>query len=212
MGTTFNSVITSIAQFLTYVDQVLLDLVHNAFWTEGQWYNMTTTRGLQKDLFSLYYAKPEIELITDPTGVYDKKDKKSKRELPFIYQSAPSAVPCKNAASTSIISGGKAVDFAAFAIGILTLVININNNINNNNNNNNNLNFNAVDSSNIVANFNTNNANQVNIMPPGRKKRSVIGSTAVMILAAIKSAMIEEAGLSTEPKHIVPNVTIDLRS
>ena len=41
-------------------------------------------------------------------------------------------------------------------------------------------------SSNIVANFNTNNANQVNVMPPGRKKRSVIGSTAVMILAAIK--------------------------
>merc|ERR1712066_857480 len=74
------------SQFLTYVDQVLLDLVHNAFWTEGQWYNMTTTRGLQKDLFSLYYAKPEIELITDPTGVYDKKDKKSKRELPFIIK------------------------------------------------------------------------------------------------------------------------------
>ena len=47
-------------------------------------------------------------------------------------------------------------------------------------------NFNAFYSSNIVANFNTNNANQVNVMPPGRKKRSVIGSTAVMILAAIK--------------------------
>merc|ERR1719219_1910479 len=103
-----------------------------------------------------------------------KKTKKSKRELPFIYQSAPSAVPCKNASSTSIISGGKAVDFAAFAAGVLTLVLNVNNNINNNNNNNNNLNINAVDSSNVVANFNTNNANQVNIMPPGRrKKRSV---------------------------------------
>ena len=33
--------------------------------------------------------------------------------------------------------------------------------INNNNNNNNNVNINAVDSSNIVTNFNTNNANQV---------------------------------------------------
>ena len=70
---------------------------------------------------------------------------------------------CTSAQSTSIISGSKAVDFAAFAAGILTLVLNVNNNINNNNNNNNNLNINAVDSSNIVANFNTNNANQVNI-------------------------------------------------
>merc|ERR1719328_944964 len=142
---------------------------------------MTKGQGSHGDFFSLHYAKPQIELITDPTGVYDKK---TKRELPFIYQSAPSAVPCKNAASTSIISGGKAVDFASFAIGIMTLVININNNINNNNNNNNNINFNSVDSSNIVANFNTNNANQVNIMPgAGRKKRSAIGSAAVALFA-----------------------------
>ena len=46
-----------------------------------------------------------------------------------FFQSAPPPVPCNNAASTSIISGAKAVDFAAFAIGIMTLVININNNI-----------------------------------------------------------------------------------
>ena len=83
-----------------------------------------------------------------------------KRDLPFIYQ-RDKVKSCTNAASTSIISGGKAVDFAAFAAGVLTLVLNVNNNINNNNNNNNNLNINAIDSSNIVANFNTNNANQV---------------------------------------------------
>ena len=84
----------------------------------------------------------------------------SKRDLPAIYQ-RDQVKSCNNAASTSIISGAKAVDFAAFAAGILTLVLNVNNNVNNNNNNNNNLNINAVDSSNIVANFNTNNANQV---------------------------------------------------
>merc|ERR1712106_70321 len=89
-----------------------------------------------------------------------------------------------------IISGSKAVDFASFSIGIMTLVININNNINNNNNNNNNLNLNAVDSSNIVANFNTNNANQVNIMPPGkRRKRSVVHSSSVALLAILQLAM-----------------------
>ena len=85
---------------------------------------------------------------------------KTKRDLPAIYQ-RDRVQSCTNAASTSIISGAKAIDFAAFAAGILTLVLNVNNNINNNNNNNNNLNINAVDSSNIVANFNTNNANQV---------------------------------------------------
>jgi len=105
---------------------------------------------------------------------------------PLNFQSPPS-VACDQASSTSIVSGARAVDFASFALGILTLVININNNINNNNNNNNNINLNAADSSNIVANFNTNNANQVNIMPPGkRKKRSLTKSTALVIMAALQ--------------------------
>ena len=47
----------------------------------------------------------------------NKKKKRSTQDLPFIYQSAPPAVSCTNAASTSIISGSKAVDFASFAIG-----------------------------------------------------------------------------------------------
>ena len=74
-------------QFLTYVDQVIQDLVQNAFWTEGQWYNMT----LRPDkLFGLLYDKPKTQTdTTDPTGVYGKQ-KRSKRspsqELPFIYQ------------------------------------------------------------------------------------------------------------------------------
>ena len=66
---------------------------------------------------------PSLELITDPTGVYGKKLRSKRSEiLPFIYQSAPPvSEACKNsaAASTSIISGAKAVDFAAFAIGAL---------------------------------------------------------------------------------------------
>merc|ERR1719400_2797282 len=98
-----------------------------------------------------------------------------KRDLPAIYQ-REQVESCTSASSTSIISGGKAVDFAAFAAGVLTLVLNVNNNINNNNNNN--LNINAVDSSNVVANFNTNNANQVNIMPPGRRKKRSVSQTA----------------------------------
>ena len=52
-----------------------------------------------------------------------KKKKRSTQDLPFIYQSAPPAVSCTNAASTSIISGSKAVDFASFAIGKNKLII-----------------------------------------------------------------------------------------
>jgi len=199
-------------QFLTYVDQVIQDLVQNAFWTEGQWYNMT----LRPDkLFGLLYDKPKTQTdTTDPTGVYGKQKRSSSQELPFIYQSAPPPVPCNNAASTSIISGAKAVDFASFAIGIMTLVININNNINNNNNNNNNINFNSVDSSNIVANFNTNNANQVNIMPgAGRKKRSAIGSAAVALFAAIKVAMESAMRDNTKPADAqIPEIHLDYRN
>merc|ERR1711953_383818 len=50
-----------------------------------------------------------------------------KRDLPFIYQ-RDKIQTCTAASSTSIISGGKAVDFAAFAAGVLTLVLNVNNN------------------------------------------------------------------------------------
>ena len=108
--------------------------------------------------------------------------------MPFIYQ-RPKVQSCTNAQSTSIISGSKAVDFAAFSAGILTLILNVNNNINNNNNNNNNLNINAVDSSNIVANFNTNNANQVNIMPPGRRrKRSLVHTSAIALIRLLTVA------------------------
>ena len=106
---------------------------------------------------------------TDPTGVYSPlKDLIGKnkptpirvsRMLPFIYkqpsQQSSQKQKCRlrKAATTSIISGSKAVDFAAFAAGLLTLVLNINNSINNNNNNNNNVNLNVVDSSNVVSRY-----------------------------------------------------------
>ena len=113
------------------------------------------------------WAPGKQNLETDPTGVYSPlKDLIGKtkptplrvsRMLPFIYRRPPQQSSrqkiCKlrKAASTSIISGTKAVDFAAFAAGLLTLVLNINNSINNNNNNNNNVNLNVVDSSNVVS-------------------------------------------------------------
>jgi hypothetical protein len=104
---------------------------------------------------------------TDPTGVYSPlKDLignskptplRVSKMLPYIYRRPPQQSSrqqkcrLRKAATTSIISGTKAVDFAAFSAGLLTLVLNINNSINNNNNNNNNVNLNVVDSSNVVS-------------------------------------------------------------
>ena len=74
---------------------------------------------------------------TDPTGVYSPlKDLignskptplRVSKMLPFIYRRPPQQSSrqqkcrLRKAASTSIISGTKAVDFAAFAAGLLTL-------------------------------------------------------------------------------------------
>ena len=109
----------------------------------------------------------EVTDETDPTGVYSPlKDLignskpvpiRVSKMLPFIYRRPPQQSSrrkkcrLREAANTSIISGSKAVDFAAFATGLLTLVLNINNAINNNNNNNNNVNLNVVENSNVVS-------------------------------------------------------------
>ena len=93
--------------------------------------------------------------------------------MPFLFRpsSASSMHPCPPG---PIVSGTRALDFAAFATGLLTLILNVNNNVNNNNNNQNNQNLNVVESSNTVASFNTNTANQINIMPgAGRRKRKL---------------------------------------
>ena len=72
------------------------------------------------------------------------------------------------------IGGSNAFNYISFILAILTLVVNINNNINNNNNNLNQFNLNIADNNNANANVNNNNANVINVMPPGRKKRSLI--------------------------------------
>ena len=114
-----------------------------------------------------HWYSSEVTDETDPTGVYSPlKDLignskpvpiRVSKMLPFIYRRPPQQSSrrqkcrLREAANTSIISGSKAVDFAAFATGLLTLVLNINNSINNNNNNNNNINLNAVENSNVVS-------------------------------------------------------------
>ena len=72
-----------------------------------------------------------------------------------------------------ILGGENAFNYVALILAILTLVVNVNNNINNNNNNLNQFSGNVVGNNNANANTNNNNGNIVNVMPPGKKKRSV---------------------------------------
>ena len=132
--------------------------------------------------------------------------------LPLLFRRRghPSS-PCASSSSSSpsgVISGGKAVDYASFAAAVVTLILNINNNVNNRNNNNNNFNLNAVSSSNVASNSNTNIANQVNIQPPGgRKRRSALagrrGRRGIVEYAALVAWKgIQVVSLSL--KHVKP--------
>ncbi|XP_042867995.1 putative uncharacterized protein DDB_G0282129 [Penaeus japonicus] len=79
----------------------------------------------------------------------------------------------KCVAAGGILSGHNAFSFLSFVTGVLSLVLNVNNNINNNNDNNNLNDNNAISNNNVDANANTQNANQIVVFPPGRKKRSI---------------------------------------
>ena len=108
----------------------------------------------------------EERLIFEEAMKFEEVDiginSRTKRDMPTMYMGKKKKLrQCVN--MNGILGGSNAFNYVSFVIGILTLVVNVNNNINNNNNNNNNLNINAVDSSNVVANFNTNNANQVKV-------------------------------------------------
>ncbi|XP_076068407.1 uncharacterized protein LOC143040852 [Oratosquilla oratoria] len=83
-----------------------------------------------------------------------------------------------------ILGGFNTFNYLTFVNGIITLILNVNNNLNNNNNNNNLNNNNDISNNNINSNSNTQNANQVVIFPPGRKKKR---SVADAILEAIQT-------------------------
>ncbi|CAL4099744.1 unnamed protein product, partial [Meganyctiphanes norvegica] len=98
-----------------------------------------------------------------------------KREAPGVLFRRPGAPrPCSEQAgnsASSVFSGANAFTYISFIANSIAMVLNINNNINNNNNNNN-VNSNTnIDNSNTNFAINSNNANQINIMPPGGKRK-----------------------------------------
>ncbi|XP_071525249.1 uncharacterized protein [Panulirus ornatus] len=89
----------------------------------------------------------------------------------IIYRRGKQPRPCSGDGTSAVFTGGNAMTYISFLANVLSLILNINNNANNNNNNNNINSNNNIDSNNANLNINSNNANQVNIMPPGGKRR-----------------------------------------
>nr|XP_027236684.1 uncharacterized protein LOC113827933 [Penaeus vannamei] len=97
--------------------------------------------------------------------------KRKPRNIPVMYMPGKKTKR-KCVAAGGILSGHNAFSFLSFVTGVLSLVLNVNNNINNNNDNNNLNDNNAISNNNVDANANTQNANQIVVFPPGRKRRS----------------------------------------
>ncbi|XP_063599544.1 nucleomorphin-like [Penaeus indicus] len=109
----------------------------------------------------------------------EEKDERSphgherkQRNIPVMYMPGKKTKR-KCVAAGGIMSGHNAFSFLSFVTGVLSLVLNVNNNINNNNDNNNLNDNNAISNNNVDANANTQNANQIVVFPPGRKRRSL---------------------------------------
>ncbi|XP_076068279.1 uncharacterized protein LOC143040760 [Oratosquilla oratoria] len=89
----------------------------------------------------------------------------------IIYRRKNKPRVCAGGGSSALFGGNNAFNYISFLANSISLVLNINNNVNNNNNNNNVNSNNNVDNNNANLNINQNNANQINIMPPGGKRK-----------------------------------------
>ena len=91
---------------------------------------------------------------------------------PLIHMKRPQArrpPPCVN--TDGVLGGKNAFHLVTLVVALVTLVVNVTNSLNNNNNNLNSNSLNSAQNSNVDANVNSNSANVVNVMPPGRKRR-----------------------------------------
>ncbi|XP_063846107.1 putative uncharacterized protein DDB_G0282129 [Scylla paramamosain] len=117
------------------------------------------------------FRKQNLTDLRESASVIETRTRR--RALPnVIYRRRKPAVHCGSGIGGSVFSSSSgAMAYISFIVNAIALVVNINNNINNNNNNNNLNSNNNVNSNNANLNVNSNNANQVNIMPPGGKRR-----------------------------------------
>ncbi|XP_047483816.1 uncharacterized protein DDB_G0287625-like [Penaeus chinensis] len=124
-------------------------------------------------------ADGTLEIQENEEEEVEEKDERSlhgherkQRNIPVMYMPGKKTER-KCVAAGGIMSGHNAFSFLSFVTGVLSLVLNVNNNINNNNDNNNLNDNNAISNNNVDANANTQNANQIVVFPPGRKRRSL---------------------------------------
>ncbi|XP_064089123.1 hybrid signal transduction histidine kinase K-like [Macrobrachium nipponense] len=126
-----------------------------------------------------YNYHPDVDLVRNVSRRGNKNESSRSRQardgakVPVLYM--PGGKKKRKCADVNggMLAGFNTFNYLTFVTGVITLVLNVNNNINNNNNNNNLNNNNDLSNNNVNANTNTQNANQVVIFPPGRKRRFV---------------------------------------
>ncbi|XP_063599532.1 serum factor response D-like [Penaeus indicus] len=124
---------------------------------------------------------PEREPPSTPVAARAR----AKRQQPptTLFRRKPPARPCRGDGTSAVFSGSNAMSYISFLANVMALVLNINNNVNNNNNNNNINSNNNIDNNNANLNINSNNANQVNIMPPGGRRRRHLPPWALVAMS-----------------------------
>lgn len=122
----------------------------------------------------------EMHRETELQNLREKRD-----DYPTMYvKQAKKKRICQN--MKGVLGGTNAFNFLSFVAGVITLVVNVNNNVNNNNNNLNGVNANANNQNNANANVNNNAANII-IAMPGRKKKRRKRTAQLFVDAALGS-------------------------
>ncbi|XP_066983762.1 uncharacterized protein [Macrobrachium rosenbergii] len=136
--------------------------------------------------------------LSDLAEIPEAKERRERQAPPnAIYRRQQGRLrPCRSRDGTSsVFAGSNAMSYISFLANVMALVLNINNNVNNNNNNNNINSNNNIDNNNANLNVNSNNVNQVNIMPPGGKRRRRRGFDAKKSLATRSTCQPHEKGM-----------------
>ncbi|KAG7173098.1 putative uncharacterized protein DDB_G0277255 [Homarus americanus] len=130
--------------------------------------------------------------------------------MPVMYMPGGGKKTRKCSQVNGLLGGFNTFNYLTFVTGVITLVLNVNNNLNNNNNNNNLNNNNDISNNNVNANTNTQNANQVVLFPPGRKRRSL--ADWLLQVASMRSAITTDKDIKSLSAEQKSNVGTELET
>ncbi|XP_068249045.1 uncharacterized protein [Palaemon carinicauda] len=138
-----------------------------------QWLQVEVSTGGDDQHLDSVPILADLNDVNNSLDIHKITERQARQAPPnAIYRRKQSSRPCRRRDGTStVFTGSNAMSYISFLANVMALVLNINNNVNNNNNNNNINSNNNIDNNNANLNVNSNNVNQINIMPPGGRRR-----------------------------------------